>query len=167
MLIRAERADDQAAIYSINASAFETSAEADLVDTLRGQAEPFISLVAEDAGAAVGHIMFTPVSLSTNVELKVMGLAPMAVLPEHQRRGIGSALVRAGLDRCREMGFNAVVVLGHPEYYPRFGFVPAARFSLRCEYDVPDDVFMAVELEPETLNGPPALVKYHSAFGNV
>ena len=90
MLIRAESADDQAAIYSIDVSAFETSAEADLVDTLRGQAEPFISPVAEDAGAVVGHIMFTPVSLSTDAEFKVMGLAPVAVLPEHQRRGIGA-----------------------------------------------------------------------------
>lgn len=77
-----------------------------------------------------------------------MGLAPMAVAPERQRQGIGSALVRAGLDRCKEPGFGAIVVLGHPEYYPRFGFSIAKRFDIGCEYEVPDEVFMVMELQP-------------------
>ncbi len=95
-----------------------------------------------------------------------MGLAPMAVLPVHQRRGIGSSLVRAGLEACTQLGFAAVIVLGHAEYYPRFGFQPASRFALRCEYDVPDDVFMALELEAGILTGKTGTIQYHPAFGN-
>jgi putative acetyltransferase len=167
MLIRAERRNDKAAIYEVNVSAFETPAEAELVDALREQAEPFISLVAEDADEIIGHIVFSPVSLPADPKLKVMGLAPMAVTPEHQHKGVGSTLVRAGLERCKEMGFSAVVVLGHPEYYPRFGFLPATRFGLHCEYKVPNQAFMAMELEPGALDDKPGMVKYHAAFGNV
>ncbi len=167
MVIRAERESDKAAIYKVNELAFGTTAEADLVDALREQAEPIISLVAEDGGEVVGHIMFSPVSLSTDSELKVAGLAPMAVAPAHQRQGVGSALVRAGIERCREMGFRAVVVLGHREYYPRFGFLPASRFGLQCEYDVPDDVFMAMELHPKALDMKSGVVKYHAVFSNL
>ena len=97
-----------------------------------------------------------------------MGLAPMAVAPARQRQGVGSALARAGIAACRDLGFGAVIVLGHPEYYPRFGFVPASRFGLRSEYDVPDDVFMAMELKPGALHGRgPGTIRYHPAFGNV
>lgn len=167
MLIRSERDNDKTAIYNVNVAAFETPAEADLVDALREQAQPIVSLIAEDGEAIVGHIMFSPVSLSIAPKLKVMGLAPMAVAPGYRRRGIGLALVRAGLERCREMGFGAVVVLGHPEYYPRFGFSPASRFALHCEYEVPEEAFMAMELQPGALDGKAGVVKYHAAFGSV
>jgi putative acetyltransferase len=126
--IRAETDADHAAIHAVNAAAFPTAAEADLVDALRQQARPLISLVAEQDGVIVGHILFSPVTLDSQPDLRIMGLAPMAVAPEHQRSGIGSALVRAGLEQCRQLGYQAVVVLGHPEYYPRFGFVPSVRF---------------------------------------
>jgi putative acetyltransferase len=96
-----------------------------------------------------------------------MGLGPMAVAPSRQRKGIGSALVRDGLRRCKALGYRVVVVVGHPTYYPRFGFVPAIRFGLRCEYDVPTDVFMAVELEPGALNGISGFVRYDDAFAGV
>ncbi len=96
-----------------------------------------------------------------------MGLAPMAVAPEHQRKGIGSALVRAGLEQCKQLGFAAVVVLGHPEYYPRFGFSPSSRFGINSEYEVPEEVFMAMELQPGALSGKTGRVKYHAAFSNV
>lgn len=118
-----------------------------LVDALRNQACPLVSLVAEDAGAIVGHIMFSPMSLPDHPALKIMGLAPMAVAPQHQRKGIGSALIRNGLKQCRQLGFGAVVVLGHPRYYPRFGFLLAARFGIRCGYDAPEEAFMIVELQ--------------------
>ena len=167
MLIRIEKEDDKAAVYQINAAAFETTAEANLVDVLREQAEPTISLVAENDATVIGHIMFSPVTLSTDPDLKLMGLAPMAVIPAGQSQGIGSALVRAGIEHCKELGFRAVVVLGHSEYYPRFGFVPASRFNLRWEYDVPDEVFMAMELEPGAFDGKSGVVKYHAAFSNV
>lgn len=96
-----------------------------------------------------------------------MGLAPMAVMPAAQRRGIGSALIRSGLERCAQLGYSAVVVLGHPEYYPRFGFVPASRFGIGCEYEVPDEVFMALELEPGALTGMSGTIRYHPAFAEV
>lgn len=165
--IRAETDADHAAIHAVNAAAFPTAAEADLVDALRQQARPLISLVAEQDGAIVGHILFTPVTLDSRADLRIMGLAPMAVAPDHQRSGIGSALIRAGLEQCRQLGYSAVVVLGHPEYYPRFGFVPSVRFHLRSEYDVPDEVFMVQELEPGALDGVSGTARYHPAFAGV
>lgn len=165
--IREERDGDRAAIRSVNLAAFGQHAEADLVDTLRVQASPIISLVTEFGGAIVGHILFSPVDLADHDDLAMMGLAPMAVLPAHQRAGVGSALVRAGLDACRAAGCQAVVVLGHPAFYPRFGFAPASRFGLHCEYDVPDDAFMAMELDAGVLSGRRGIVRYHAAFGSV
>lgn len=167
LLIRPESDNDHDAVHALNASAFESPAEAMLVDTLREQAKPVISLVAEMDGTVAGHILFTPVTLSTYPDLQVMGLAPMAVIPGHQKQGVGSALVRAGLDQCRQMGYVAVVVLGHPEYYPRFGFSPSSRFDMDSEYDVPEDVFMAMELKPGALCGKTGRVKYHAAFASV
>ncbi len=166
-VIRGESADDEAAIRRVTAAAFETPAEAKLVDALRQQAAPIVSLVAQDSRAIVGHILFSPVALSANPGIKVMGLAPMAVVPERQRQGIGTALVCAGLEECREMGVGAVVVLGHPSYYPRFGFRPASRFGLRCEFDVEDSAFMAIELQAGALDRRPGVVRYHPAFGNL
>ncbi len=164
MQIRAEKENDQDAVHTVNVSAFETPSEADLVNAIREQAKPIVSLVAEDDGEVVGHIMFSPVSLSGSPNLKLMGLAPMAVAPKHQRKGIGSALVRAGLEQCRNLGFAAVVVLGHPKYYPRFGFSPSSQFGIDSEYDVPEEVFMAMELQPEALSGKTGTVSYHAAF---
>ncbi len=163
MRIRPEAPADVDAIRAVNVAAFESPAEAALVDALRGIAYPYLSLVAEDDGAIVGHILFTPVQVP-NVTTLVVGLAPMAVLPGRQRAGIGSALVRAGLDGCRALNASAAIVLGHPEYYPRFGFVPAERFGLMSEYDVPADAFMALELQPGALASATGIVKYHPAF---
>jgi putative acetyltransferase len=114
MLIRNEVAGDRAAVHALNAAAFDTAAEADLVDALRERARPLVSLVAEDGGALIGHILFSPVALPGHPRLAIMGLAPMAVAAEHRGRGVGSALARAGPERCRETGCDAVVVLGHP-----------------------------------------------------
>lgn len=172
MLIRTEKENDRAVVYQINAAAFETRAEAELVEALRAGVQPLISLVAEVDSTVVGHILFSPVCVSTASRLRTMGLAPMAVAPAYQRQGIGSALVRVGLERCKAMACSAVVVLGHPTYYPRFGFLPASRFGLRCEYNVPDEVFMAMELEPGIFeqciqSGQRGVVQYHAAFRNV
>jgi len=165
MRIRPERDADRDAVRIVNATAFDTTAEADLVDALREQARPLISLVADDHGEVAGHIMFSRVTVSGCPDARVAGLAPMAVLPARQREGIGSALVRAGLKRCGELGFTSVVVLGHPEYYPRFGFEPAARFGIDSEYDAPADAFMVLELESGALRGITGTAIFHPAFG--
>lgn len=162
--IRQETASDIAAIHGVNAAAFETTLEANLVDALRAQATDVISLVAECDGEIVGHIMFSPVTLPGGPERKMMGHAPMAVAPSHQRSGIGSALVRAGLAQCKRQGAVAVVVLGHPAYYPRFGFAPSVRYGIDSEYDVPQDVFMLMELIPGALQGASGTIRYHDVL---
>lgn len=167
MVIRPERLVDISAIRTVNREAFETPTEADLVDGLREQAQPIVSLVAEDAGTIVGHIMFSPAILHTHPEIRIMGLAPMAVVPARQREGIGSALVREGLAQCRQLDVKVVIVLGHADYYPRFSFTRASRFAVTCEYEVPDDVFMLVELEEGVLRGKSGTVRYHEAFSKV
>jgi putative acetyltransferase len=111
--------------------------------------------------------MFSPVSLSGHPGLKIMGLAPMVVAPEHQRKGIGSALVRAGLEQCKQLGFGVVVVLGHSGYYLRFGFSPSARFGIKSEYEAPEEAFMVLELLPGYLCGVSDTIKYHAAFNNI
>ena len=167
MHIRDERPEDAESIRAVNLAAFETNVEADLVDALREQATPIVSLVAEDAGSIVGHILFSPVTLVESPNLPMMGLAPMAVVPGRQRQGVGSRLVREGLERCRRAGAAAVVVVGHATYYPRFGFVPGSRFGIGCEYDVPDDVFLVCELRDGALRTVTGTVRYHPAFASV
>ena len=167
MEIREERASDRDAVREVNLAAFEENPEANLVDRLREEADPLVSLVAEDGGEVVGHILFSPMTGAGTEATRVMGLAPMAVIPPRQREGIGSALVRRGLEACRSLGAQAVVVLGHAAYYPKFGFVPASRFGLRSEYDVPDDVFMALELEPGALDAASGTIRYHEAFASL
>jgi len=167
MLIRSEGPNDQVGVHAVNASAFETPAEANLVDLLRKAVYPVISLVAEDDGVIVGHILFSPVSLTGHIDLKIMGLGPIAVAPEHQRKGIGSALVKAGLERCKELSFGAVIVLGHSGYYPRFGFTPSSSYGIICEYEVPQEAFMVLELVPGYLQGATGIIKYHAAFDGV
>lgn len=166
MRIREEQDQDRPAVREIVSAEFDTGAETDLIDELREAARPVVSLVAEDdGGAVVGHVMFSPVTLQERPDAKLMGLAPLAVRYEHQGGGIGTALVREGLARCRALGALAVVALGHPEYYSRFGFVPASRLGLKCEYDVPDGAFMALELEKGAMDAMSGTVSYHSAFG--
>ena len=165
--IRSDTADDYAAIRIVNESAFGTPAEADLIDRLRQLASPVISLVAVLQRSVVGHIMFSPVTIVEYPEKKVMGLGPMAVSPDHQRNGIGGALVREGLRRVAELDVGAAVVLGHPSYYPRFGFVPAGEFKIRCEFDAPPEAFMAIELRPDYLKNASGIARYQQAFQEV
>jgi len=167
MIIRKETVADENAIHRLNASAFPKEDEANLVDTLRTTADFFLSLVAENDNAIVGHILFTEVVLDDHPTLQLAGLAPMAVQAESQNKGIGSALIKAGLAACKEAGIGAVVVLGHPEYYPRFGFTPASRFGLSCAWDVPDEVFMAQELRTDHLRGATGQLAYHPAFNSL
>lgn len=168
LIIRAEREADQSAVRLLNERAFGQPDEAALVDALRKAAQPQVSLVAEMDGQVVGHIFFSPVIIESGAStFTALGLAPMAVLPEFQNQGIGSELVRRGLKECQSIGQDIVVVLGHPGYYPRFGFVPARRKGLRCEYPVPDEAFMVAELREDALAGRGGLVKYRPEFRSV
>jgi len=162
--IRAETTDDAPALHALNVSAFAGDTEADLVDRLRREARPLLSLVAVENGKIVGHIMFSQAPLAGREDLVLAGLAPMAVRPDRQGHGIGSALVQAGLDACRDAGIDVVVVLGHPGYYLRFGFVPASRFGLRCRWEVPDEAFMLRELRGGCVGDTGGQVEYHPAF---
>lgn len=166
MLIRTETDDDHSAVHAIYSACFPTTAEAKLVDRLRKYAQPHISLVATEHDTVVGHILFTPVTLTTSTEL-LMGLAPMAVKPDSQGQGIGSALVRGGLQQCREIGAGAVFVLGHADFYPRFGFEPTAPGGIVCEYDIPADHFMLLRLNSNALEGRTGTVSYHQEFANL
>jgi putative acetyltransferase len=165
--IRAEQTQDYAAVFALNTAAFDSAAEAKLVDRLRGECGDLISLVAVDDDDIVGHILFSPVTLDTENAPKIFGLGPMAVTPECQRQGIGSALVEAGLEQCRAKGIDAVIVLGHPAFYPRFGFVPASRFGIDSEFPAPDEAFMAIELTPGVLADHSGQARYHPAFSDV
>ncbi len=168
MSIRREKPADIEKIWNINAETFETDAEANLVNALRSIEIPFLSLVYEENYDLVGHILFTPVELVGNTSVvRVMGLAPMAVVPSFQKKGIGSSLVKAGIQECISEGYDAIVVLGHPNYYPKFGFVPSIKYGIKSEYEVPDEVFMVLELKKNSLKRIKGTVKYHTAFSNV
>lgn len=182
MKIRAEQADDYAAIRQLNELAFGRSQEADLVEALRDSDLDVISLVAiapvadsvpQDAGAIVGHLLFSPVTITPTIApplvnpIKIAGLGPIAVLPALQRRGIGSQLIQAGLEQCRQQGYDAIVVLGNPQFYQRFGFATASLKQLQCEYDVPEEVFMVIELQPNSLAACSGMIRYAPAFANV
>jgi putative acetyltransferase len=167
--IRRETAADQAGIRRVLERAFPTPAEAALVDALRAAGCVTLSLVAVGAGDEVlGHILFSPVTIDTAAGTRAaVGLAPMAVDPAWQRQGIGGRLVRAGLEILRRQGHAAVVVLGHPDYYPRFGFAPASRAGLRWEHPCPDEAFMALALAPDGLTARAGVVRYRPEFAAV
>jgi len=163
--IRQERPEDIPGIRYVNEQAFGHPEEADIVDGLRQRGVIFLSLVAVQDDQIVGHILFSPVTITSETSsFEAIALGPMAVLPSHQRLGIGSELVRAGLEECREMGQSIVIVLGHPEFYPRFGFEPARPFGIRWEHDVPAEVFMVAELTEGALNGRGGVVLYQPEF---
>ncbi len=168
MEIRAEKPEDIEAIRQVNVAAFGRESEADLVEKLRVATSTF-SFVAVESEQIVGHVFFSPVELDGECpkDLSVIGLAPVAVTPEYQRKGVGSLLIRHGLEVCNRFGVQAVVVLGFPEYYPRFGFTPAKEKGLRCEYTVSDEAFMVLELENGALEGCTGTVKYRLEFNQL
>ena len=160
---RPEHASDAAVIRVILESAFPSAAEARLVDALRASSRLAVSMIAADVSGPVGHIAFSPVTVGHATGL---GLAPMAVLPAHQNKGVGALLVREGLACCMQVGCGFVVVLGEPEYYGRFGFARASNYGLDNEYGA-DEAFMALELQPGSLPAAGGLVRYAPEFALV
>ena len=168
--IRAEAPDDKAAIRHVNQMAFEGGEEAVLVDAIRQSSSyvPELSLVAEADRLVVGHVLFSGIAIeSSSGSMAALALAPLAVLPAWQRQGIGSALVRQGLARSRDMGHGIVVVVGDPGYYERFGFRPARQQGLECTLPVPDEAFMALALQAGALDSVRGTVVYPPAFSGL
>jgi putative acetyltransferase len=163
--IRPETAEDQQAIRHVNRAAFGADDEANLVDALRDGGFVEVSLVAQVNGDVVGHILFSRLSIITNSGIvEALSLAPLAVVPNHQRRGIGSKLVGAGLQACREKGHQIVLVLGHPKFYPRFGFSAELAQPLSSPFGG-SEAWMALELVPDALKGVSGKVRFASPFG--
>lgn len=161
MQIRPEHPGDELAIRAVLTAAFPADAEARLVEALRSANRLAISLVAELDGKVIGHIAFSPVTVDSKAQ--GLGLAPLAVIPEAQRRGVGSSLVQHGLARATRLGVGFVVVLGHAHYYPRFGFRRALERGLGNEYNA-DHSFQVMELLPDALPGDGGLVRYCAEF---
>lgn len=165
IVIRAETPEDVDSIRYVNEQAFEQEEEARLIEKLRNHGVLTISLVAVQDGEVVGHIAFSPVKVeSEHSSFEAISLAPMAVLPAHQRKGIGSQMVRAGIEECRRLGHEVIVVLGHPDYYPRFGFVPAGPRGINCEFEAPEEAWMILELREGALAGRRGTVKFQPEF---
>ncbi|MEW6521073.1 MAG: N-acetyltransferase [Thermodesulfobacteriota bacterium] len=164
--IRKERTEDIPHIRDINLQAFGQPAEARIIEALRRNCAAFLSLVAEDDGQLIGHILFTPVVIDPDGRgLAGMGLAPMAVLPERQRQGTGSALVERGLQLLRQRACPFVVVLGHPQFYARFGFTPASRRNIRSQWQaVPDEAFGLLVLDQAAMQGISGTACYRDEF---
>ena len=168
IMIRSELPEDVEAIYGLNQEAFERTVEAELLNSLRAANAMTLSLVAVKGSEVVGHISFCPVTIESDQgAVDSVALGTMAVSPGLQRSGIGSQLVEEGLGRIRAAGHDIVIVIGHPEYYPRFGFVPAKNYGIRWEHDVPEEAFMVKELRQGALKEVRGTVKYRPEFNEV
>jgi predicted N-acetyltransferase YhbS len=167
IIIRQELKEDHNRIKEINDQAFEQEDEGRLVNKLRRKAQfiPELSLVAEVDETLVGHILLYPAKIiSAHQKHTTLSLGPMSVLPEYQKKGIGGKLINEGLKRSKDLGFLSVIVVGHPEYYPKFGFTKASRWSIKVPFDVPDEVFMALEIVEGELQDKSGIIEYPAEF---
>jgi len=160
-----ERPDDVAVVRELNRRAFGQDQEGNIVDALMANGAALLSLVATLNDRVVGHIMYSPVSIDGKVRGAALG--PMAVIPERQRQGIGSKLIEAGNQKLKDAGCPFIIVVGHADYYPRFGFRPASEHGIKCEWDVPDDVFMLLVLDQAKMEGVSGLAKYRHEFSSI
>jgi putative acetyltransferase len=168
MIIRREEPQDVAAIRFVNEQAFGGSVEANAIDALRDRGAATLSLVAVIDKQVVGHLFFSLVTIeSPDRSWPGLGLAPLSVLPDYQRQGIGTALMSEGLEECRRLGHERVIVLGHPAYYPRFGFERASRCGVRFEFEAPDEACMILALQPGALDGVSGVAKYQPEWSGV
>jgi putative acetyltransferase len=164
--IRPEQPEDIPAVHRVHQTAFPTAAEADLVDRLRSNGKAAVSLVAQHESGIIGHILFSPVTFDPPAAVTAFGLAPMAVLPGHEKHAVGRRLVQNGLAECHARGGCLVVVLGDPSYYGRFGFERASRHGLRNEFGAEED-FMVFLLDASAHPSPGTLVKYDPEFSAI
>jgi len=163
--IREERPADVAAVREVNRRAFEQERESNIVDALRANGGALLSLVATIHDQVIGHVMYSRVSVGDMVNGAALG--PMAVLPEHQRQGIGTRLIDTGNQKIKDAGYPFIIVVGHAEYYPRFGFRPAGKYVIKCEWDVPEEVFMVLMLDAAKMQGVAGLAKYRDEFSTI
>jgi putative acetyltransferase len=162
--IRGEVRGDVPHVYEVEAAAFGQTLQAEIVDALRATAEPHLSLVATLGEHVVGHIFFSPATLASEPAVQAAQLSPLAVDPAHQRKGIGSALVREGLTRCRAMGWSLVFLLGDPRYYSRFGFMLAAPQGFTYGNPVADAALQVFEVSTGAVRKISGRVRFHEAF---
>lgn len=171
LTIRQESKADYKKIYELNLLAFEEKEEAVLVDLLRENDEfiPQLSLVALLNNEIVGHILFTIIKIidDNENEHESLALAPMAVLPKYQKKGIGGKLINKGLSIATNLNFKSVIVLGHEHYYPKFGFVPTSKWNIKPPFEVPTNAFMGIELVNNSLDNVSGIVKYPKEFEEV
>ncbi|HUV79958.1 MAG TPA: N-acetyltransferase [Candidatus Bathyarchaeia archaeon] len=168
--IRPEQPEDIASIDEITRLAFEGEEEAKLIVAIRNSDYfiPKLSLVTVQNNRVVGHILFSPITIeSPETSVDALALAPMAVVPDFQNKGIGTKLVKHGLEACKKLGYTIVIVVGHPEYYPRLGFKPAREYGIEAPFEVPDDAFLVCELFSGALKKVRGMVKYSPAFDSV
>jgi len=163
--IREECHDDIAAVRDLNRQAFGQDQESNIVDVLRANEAALLSLVATVDDRVVGHIMYSPAVVGDNITGAALG--PMAVLPEYQRQRIGSKLIKAGNRKLKDAGCPFIVVVGHADYYPRFGFRPASKHRIKCEWDVPDNAFMLLVLDQAKMESVSGLAKYRHEFSSI
>lgn len=170
MLIRPEQPQDIDAITQVNQLAFERNDEAELIIKLRETAKPYLSMVAEnDDQQIIGHVLFTPANIITpHGEATGMGLAPMAVHPDHQIQGVGTELLKQSINQIAQQNYPYIIVLGHTDYYPRFGFVPASLRNIQCQWaGIPDEAFMILVLDPIAMQNVNGTAYYHQIFDQV
>lgn len=168
VIIRQEQEKDWGSVYGVVKAAFEDTEyadgdEQDLVNRLRKSKAfvPELSLVAEWESKVIGHILFTKSGIGDNVSL---ALAPVSVLPEYQGKGVGGKLIEAGHRIAKTLGFDSVIVVGHPTYYPRFGYSSASKWGISAPFEVPDDCFMALELKKDGLKGVSGTAEHPKEF---
>jgi putative acetyltransferase len=169
IIIRQEIASDYEKVYEINKLAFQQESESKIIEQIRkgNNFIPELSLVAEVNSEIVGHILFSKIKIVGDSTFDSLALAPMAVIPEFQKRGIGSKLIRRGIEKAKELGFDSIIVLGHKDYYPKFGFQKASKWGIQCPFEAPEEAFMAIELTEKALDGKSGIVHYPDEFMEV
>jgi putative acetyltransferase len=164
--IRQEIEEDYKRVYEINEMAFGQENESKLIEKIRKGPNfvPELSLVAEKDNTIVGHILFSKIKIVGESEYETLMLAPLAVVPELQKQGIGGKLIKKGIENAIELGFESIIVVGHKDYYPKFGFQKASKWGIQSSIEVPDEAFMAIELTEKALENRAGVVQFPQEF---